>query len=284
MIHQMLVAGAACALLAATGHATLANGAMSNLAPTKKYVCEGADAGGHGGRCIEHLFKGLDLPNCQAACAPPPPPVSFSCTGATAVATKKVCAFVSQWNQAAQGDKPSLVCTPEEQCTIGGTKLGANSENGRVTDFGFQGDATMTNVLLRDNWGNLTTDHDRGGLMEIGRAGSLVGTNITFRNGLVRVDGGGCVYTAGNFACIDCTFDKCITTKGFGGGIESGGGGTLNLLRPTFTESACALGENCGSGCSCDGDDRRGQGMNASLCIGCTCKKVDGVGFYCDSN
>ena len=70
----------------------------------------------------------------------------------------------------------------------------------------------------------------------------------------------------------------------FGGGIESGGGGTLNLLRPTFTESACALGENCGSGCSCDGDDRRGQGMNASLCIGCTCEKVDGVGFYCDSN
>ena len=178
----MLVAGAACALLAAT----LANGATNDLAPTKKYVCEGADAGGHGGRCVEHLFKGLDLPNCRAACTPPPPPVSFSCTGATAVATKKVCAFVSQWNQAAQGDKVSLVCTPEEQCTIG-TKLGANSENGRVTDFGFQGDATMTNVLLRDNWGNLTTDHDRGGLMEIGRAGSLVGTNITFRNGLVNV-------------------------------------------------------------------------------------------------
>ena len=51
-----------------------------------------------------------------------------------------------------------------------------------------------------------------------------------------------------------------------------------------FTKSACALGENCGSGCSCDGDDRRGQGMNASLCIGCTCKKEDNVNFYCDSN
>ena len=35
---------------------------------------------------------------------------------------------------------------------------------------------------------------------------------------------------------------------------------------------------------SCDGDDRRGQGMNASLCIGCTCKKEDNVNFYCDSN
>ena len=187
MTHQMRVAAAAFALLATTGHATLANGATNNLAPTKHYVCEGADAGGYGGRCVEHLFKGLDLPNCQAACTPPPPPVNFSCTGATAAATKKVCAFVTQWNQAAQGDKVSLVCTPEEQCTIGGTKLGANSENGRVTDFGFQGDATMVNVLLRDNSGNLTTDRDRGGLMEIGRAGSLIGTNITFRNGFVRV-------------------------------------------------------------------------------------------------
>ena len=31
---------------------------------------------------------------------------------------------------------------------------------------------------------------------------------------LPRSDGGGCVYTKGNFACTDCTFDKCITAAG----------------------------------------------------------------------
>ena len=190
---RVLVAAAACALLAATGHAVPANATNDLAPPTKRYVCEGANPGGYGGRCVEKVFKGLDLPNCQAACTPPPPLVNFSCTGATAAASAKVCAFVSQWNHAVQGEKVSLVCTPEEQCTIGGTKLGANTENGRVTDFGFQGDATMTNVLLRDNRGNSqtepnsTTDHDRGGLMEIGAAGSLIGTNIVFRNGFVSM-------------------------------------------------------------------------------------------------
>eukprot|EP01051_Picozoa_sp_SAG22_P018120 SAG22_NODE_2961_length_2070_cov_1.712836_2_plen_152_part_00 len=150
-------------------------------------MCEGANPGGYGGRCVERLLKGLDLPNCQAACTPPPPPVSFSCTGATAFATKKVCDFVSQWNDADFQGMISLICTPEEQCTISGTKLGANTENGRVTDYGFQGNATMTNVLVRDMSGNKTYGEDnRGGLMEVGRAGKVVGTNITFRNGLVR--------------------------------------------------------------------------------------------------
>merc|ERR1740133_578374 len=147
----------------------------------------------------------------------------------------------------------------------------------------------MTNVLVKDMSGNKTFGVDnRGGLMEVGSAGRVVGTNIIFRNGLVKRDGGGCVYTKGNFACTDCTFDKCITSAGFGGGIESGGGGALKLVRPTFTNSACALGANCGSGCSCDGDDRRGQGFNASLCVGCTCKKEcvnsNCVNFYCDTN
>jgi hypothetical protein len=80
------------------------------------------------------------------------------------------------------------------------------------------------------------------------------------------------------------TTDSARARLQFGGGIQSGGGGTLQLVRPTFIKSTCALGENCGSGCSCDGDDRRGQGMNASLCIGCTCKKEDNFNFYCDSN
>ena len=199
---RMMLFAAAFSLLP---HAGAAVPQTENLAPEKRvctgedsaadskcYVCEGANPGGYGGRCIEKLFKGLDLPNCQAACTPPPPLVNFSCTGATAAASAKVCAFVSQWNHAVQGEKVSLVCTPEEQCTIGGTKLGANTENGRVTDFGFQGDATMTNVLVKDMFGNKTCDGSsplqdcRGGLMEVGSAGRVVGTNIIFRNGLVR--------------------------------------------------------------------------------------------------
>ena len=191
--RMMLFAAAACAL-AATGHAGAAVPQTENLAPVKRYVCEGANPGGYGGRCVEKLFKGLDLPNCQAVCTPPPPPVNFSCTGATAFATKKVCDFVSQWNNAdlPKGQMISLICTPEEQCTISGTKLGANTENGRETDFGFQGDATMTNVLVKDMFGNKTCDGSspsqdcRGGLMEVGSAGRVVGTNIIFRNGLVR--------------------------------------------------------------------------------------------------
>ena len=82
--------------------------------------------------------------------------------------------------------------------------------------------------------------------------------------------------------------DAARTRLQFGGGIQSGGGGALKLVRPTYTNSACALGANCGSGCSCDGDDRRGQGFNASLCVGCTCKKEcvnsNCVNFYCDTN
>ena len=271
---MLTVAAAACVLLVATGHAA---------APTKRYVCEGANPGGGGGRCVEKLFKGLDLPNCQAICSPPPPPVKFSCTGATAAATKKVCGFVLAWNNAEAGEKISLLCTPEERCTITGIKLGANSAELRSEDFGFQGDATMTNVLMQDMTGNGTYD-TRGGLMAVGSAGRVVGTKITYRNGLVRANGGGCVYNEGTFACTDCTFDRCISARAFGGGIQSGGGGTLQLVRPAFTNCACALGANCGSGCSCDGDDRHGQGFNASLCVGCTCKNEANFNFYCDSN
>jgi len=55
-------------------------------------------------------------------------------------------------------------------------------------------------------------------------------------------------------------------------------GGTLKLVRPTFTNDTCSNGNNCGSNCFCLGND-------ASKCVGCTCKKgtAGDPYFYCNA-
>jgi len=126
---------------------------------------------------------------------------------------QKACDFVKQWNAVAGGEKISLVCKPEDDCTISG-RLGGG---GGQKFPGFQGNATMANVLLQ-NGGSVGKSGKPGsgfgGLMNVGgdfatsNSGSVTGTNLTFRNGTAS-NAGGCVYNDGTFACTDCVFDKC---------------------------------------------------------------------------
>lgn len=56
-------------------------------------------------------------------------------------------------------------------------------------------------------------------------AGSVVGTNLTFRNGISKghMARGGCVYNEGRFACENCVFKNCS--------VEGVAGVSRNALR-----------------------------------------------------
>lgn len=96
--------------------------------------------------------------------APPPPPCS----------PQKVCDFVKQLSRAkVEGHEHlSLLCTPEEHCTISGMRLGGEL-------VGVVATVIMENVLIENNRGPLFPI----GLMFIDRTGNVTGTNLTFRNG-----------------------------------------------------------------------------------------------------
>jgi hypothetical protein len=186
----------------------------------------------------------------------------------SACSPPKACDFVKKLNVSKKGESISLLCDPEEACTISGVRLGA--EHGVVATV------DMTNVLVQNN------DAITGGLLEIGPGGTVKGTNVTFANGTCSDDGfGGCVLNLGTFVCTDCVFDKCDSGS-VGGGVMSFDTATLELVRPAFIDSTCKPVSAkhkgpCGSGCACGGH-------NMSKCVGCTCQIEPGDGFYCNSN
>ena len=98
---------------------------------------------------------------------------------------QKACDFVKQLAIAVPhgpfGPDPedppiSLLCEPEEDCTISGTTLGPWMGIGSLVE--------MAHVLIQNN----TAVPQKwlragGGLLEIVEGGSVTGTNLTFRNG-----------------------------------------------------------------------------------------------------
>jgi len=199
------------------------------------------------------------------------------------ISPQKACDFAKQWLLADPGDKISLVCTPEEQCTIKGIRLAG----GHNQESGYPGTATMANVLMVDcaggggGGGSGPGNGGGGGSLRVGSKSSLIGTNLTFRNSFSGSNGGA-VRNDGTFVCTDCVFDNC-TASDDGGAVSSNGNhygqtSMLKLVRPTFVGGKCKMfdGEPCGTACYCTGDD-------ASMCIGCTCQKDGTDGFYCDS-
>ena len=200
----------------------------------------------------------------------------------TSCSPQKACDFVTALN-ALKPNEPatlSLLCTPDEKCTISGTQIGGEKA-------GLAAHVAMAHVLLQNRveYNKRPPFGDGGGLLNIG-SGVFSGTNVTFRNGSTTNYGGGCVnHEGGTFACTDCVFDKC-SAGGVGGGVYSDPdfalSGGLDLVRPTFTGCTCGgSGKPCGSGCWCDS-------LDVSKCAGCLCKKgISGPGgqvSFCDSN
>lgn len=187
----------------------------------------------------------------------------------SACSPQKACDFVQRLNVSKKGDSVSLLCDPEEACTISGVQLGGDDGVAAAT-------VDMTNVVVKDNVA-IT-----GGLLLINPGSTVRGTNVTFANGTCSSDGlGGCVLNVGTFVCTDCVFDKCDSGS-VGGGVMSFDTATLELVRPIFTDNHCKPisvknKEPCGSGCACGG-------RNMSKCVGCTCNMEPGDGFYCNSN
>jgi hypothetical protein len=192
---------------------------------------------------------------------------------------QKVCAFIESLNKSHSGDHLSLVCDPLEHCTISNSELGSPASPSLT---GLSATVTMENVLIqntRSRYGTFGVP-----LMVISPFGGVTGKNLTFFNtSTYEMTGGGCVLNLGSFACTDCVFDHCSAGL-TGGGILSYDSGTLNLVRPKFTNSKCGTNTGvhypCGSGCYCDASD------GPSKCVGCTCKKAPAPygGLYCDSS
>ena len=97
----------------------------------------------------------------------------------TSCSPQKACDFVTALN-ALKPNEPaalSLLCTPDEKCTISGTQIGG--EKG-----GLVAHVTMAHVLLQNRveYNKRPPFGDGGGLLNIG-SGVFSGTNVTFRNG-----------------------------------------------------------------------------------------------------
>ena len=162
------------------------NTCVKNSTGVVKSVC-GAVCGRSAAQAVLH--GSVSATNATNTRAPAPLP---TCS------PRKACDFVRELRTARRWQRLSLVCTPEEQCTITGTRLGSG--------LGVAATLVMENVLVQ----NFTSDSG-GGLLNINR-GSVTGTNLTFRNGRAPEsdsDNGGCVFNLGTFACTDCVFDKC---------------------------------------------------------------------------
>ena len=117
--------------------------------------------------------------------AAPPPPIPANCS------PKKDCDFLKAAAEL-NVSKPvpitlTLICTPEEKCTISGTTLGDN--------MGFCGghSLVMQNVLIQNNTNVCVQGEICGSaLLTISGGGSVNGTNLTFRNG--KGQGAGAVF------------------------------------------------------------------------------------------
>ena len=119
------------------------------------------------------LVAGGTLLALAAAAAHAAPPPSSTCS------PQKACDFVTALN-ALKPNEPatlSLLCTPEEKCTISGTQIGGEKA-------GLTAHVTMAHVLLQNRveYNKRPPFGDGGGLLNIG-SGVFSGTNVTFRNG-----------------------------------------------------------------------------------------------------
>ena len=92
---------------------------------------------------------------------------------------QKACDFVAALNALGPNEPAtlSLLCTPDEQCTISGTQIGGEKA-------GLAAHVTMAHVLLQNRveYNKRPPFGDGGGLLNIG-SGVFSGTNVTFRNG-----------------------------------------------------------------------------------------------------
>jgi len=168
------------------------------------------------------------------AAAPQPCPAGFQC-------------FEDGASFAAALDKGTstrlaLLCTAAKRCTISNAML--------VVDFNVE--VQMTYVDLKDH---------EGGLMSISgnaiRAGSVIGTELSFSGGSAATGGAVQINHGGNFTCTDCAFrNNSARTYGGGGAIKIRRG-IANLIRPTFSDNTVdntAAGPNAISGlCTCTG-------------------------------
>jgi len=136
----------------------------------------------------------------------------------------------------------ALLCTAAKRCTISNAML--------VVDFNVE--VQMTYVDLKD--------HENGLMFISGnamRAGSVIGTGLSFSGGSAATGGAVGINYGGNFTCTDCAFrNNSARTYGGGGAIKIVLG-IANLIRPTFSDNTVdntAAGPNAISGlCTCTG-------------------------------
>jgi uncharacterized protein (TIGR03790 family) len=197
-----------------------------------------------------------------------------------------------QWPGVSMG----LLCPPDAPCVITGAGGGGRAplltaNNNRVV---------LQNVRVRQN------SAEGGGLLAIANNSAVIGTNISFVDGVATglygsggdtsAMGGGCVLVpdpASSFSCTDCTFDSCVARTRDRGGklvyLQGGGvavaGGSVHLMRPRFLNNSCS-GHDCGAGCWCGY-----AGASAgSRCTGCDCEGDPGARWmelswsYCGNN
>jgi len=211
------------------------------------------------------LFAALAL--LRGACALPnglrKPPAVHSPPQKPSCSPQKACDFVKALNHPANPIQPapvSLLCTPEEHCTISGTQLGAKVASGAV---GVAGAVDMANVLVENN--TVSGWPGSGALLSIFEKGSVNATNVTWRNGHSS-SYGGCVDSLGDFTCTDCLFENCHADAG--GGVNTDGGHLklVSSFSGQFANGSCGGTKPCGAGCVCIASEQE-----ASKCVGCTC-------------
>ena len=188
--------------------------------------------------------------------APPAPscPAGFACYAGGRSFAKALNA------PAGSGAKLALICTAAERCAISGVQL-------RVPPHV---EVRMAYVDIEHQQPGLLN----GGLMNIGGrvgGGSVVGTRLTFSGGKAKYAGGAVVISEqGSFTCTDCAFRDNSARRG--GGAVDNAGGSLRLIRPSFSGNQAGLGAAWGPDCYC---------AASKLCVGCTCHRKGADASYC---